>query len=338
MHSISIYLPEDLWKQQVLANFTAEEITNAKNALWDVGNTNDLLGRNIVRKGDSKSASEISDICTALKSLSEKQKMPVFIATSTMVMQSPETNGDSNQKLQCLFDNLQDHIDKSLQKQSDQSSRNHDRVISKAEVGQKKIDDALKKLDVIDGNITGSSVAEIPLQQSPVVTRPNERLTTTHNNQINQRNLLSKTNHITHISALRPNEKIDLVIKGLSVDVTGEKLSGYLQSKGININECNLLTTFNNARSLAYKITVGAEIKDVVSDPSLWPENVIIQSYKQRRRSSSPSLKKLSGNNGIVRVTDSSRTKRSVVSSNGSLSVRFENTGTGDSQVQSQLQ
>ena len=52
-------IPEDMWKQQVLANFTAEEITNAKNALWDVGNTNDLLGRNVVRKGDSKSTSEI---------------------------------------------------------------------------------------------------------------------------------------------------------------------------------------------------------------------------------------------------------------------------------------
>ena len=153
---------------------------------------------------------------------------------------------------------------------------------------------------------------------------------------LSKRNLPSKTNHITHISALRPNAKIDLVIKGLSVDVTGEKLSGYLQSKGIAINECNLLTTFNNARSLAYKITVGEENKDVVCDPSLWPENVIIQSYKQRRRSSSSPLKTSSGNNGILRVTDSSRIKRSIVDNHGSLSVRFENTGTGDSQGQLQ--
>ena len=80
-------IPEDIWKKQALEHFAAEEITDAKNILWDVANSDNLLGRNIARKGDSKSTSEINDICAALNTLSEKQRIPVFIATSTMIMQ-----------------------------------------------------------------------------------------------------------------------------------------------------------------------------------------------------------------------------------------------------------
>ena len=331
-------IPEDSWKEQVLNNFTAEEITDAKNVLWDVANAENLLGRNIVRKGDSKSTSEITDICTALKLLSEKQKMPVFIATSTMVMQSPEDCGDLNQQLQCLLDtkiaNLQQHLGNILQKHNDQSSKNHDRVISKAEVGQKKIDEVLGKLNTIDDNIVNTKVlVETPLQQT-LATTSNELPTVTLN-QSNQRHFPSSDVHLTQDNPkLRPNSTIDLVIKGLGVDVTGKNLSEFLQSKGVNTRDCNLLTTFDNARSLAYKITIVADDKDVVCDPSLWPENVVIQSYKQRRRNSASYSKKSTIGNRNARFANDvdHRNKRSVVNNLGKLSVRFENTDTQNSQ------
>ena len=330
-------IPEDSWKQQVFANFTAEEITNAKNILWDVANTNDLLGRNIVRKGDSKSISEINDICGALKTLSEKQKMPVFIATSTMVMQSPEAGGDSNQQLQCLVDtklnNLQKHLDESLQKHADQSSKNHDRIISKAEVGQKKIDDVLKKLNVIDENVVERSFVETPPYQNPgtvVIKRPIERRSDAPSSRSspmnNQRNILSTDERVIQGT-------VDLVIKGLNVDVTGENLTGFLQRKGVDIKECNLLTTFSDAKTLAYKITIDADKQNVVNDPSTWPENVNVQLYKQRRRNSASPVKKSTGNKRSVRVTEAIDNShvRSVVENLGGLSVRFENAGTRNS-------
>ena len=330
-------IPEDSWKQQVFANFTAEEITNVKNILWDVANTNDLLGRNIARKGDSKSISEINDICGALKTLSEKQKMPVFIATSTMVMQSPEAGGDSNQQLQCLVDtklnNLQKHLDESLQKHADQSSKNHDRIISKAEVGQKKIDDVLKKLNVIDENVVERSFVETPPYQNPgtvVIKRPIERRSDAPSNRSspmnNQRNILSTDERVIQGT-------VDLVIKGLNVDVTGEDLTGFLQRKGVDIKECNLLTTFSDAKTLAYKITIDADKQNVVSDPSTWPENVNVQLYKQRRRNSLSPVKKSTGNKRSVRVTEAidNNHVRSVVENLGGLSVRFENAGTRNS-------
>ena len=325
-----------MWKQEVLANFTVEEITNAKNILWDVANTNDLLGRNIVRKGDSKSTSEVNDICGALKTLSEKQKMPIFIATSTMVMQSPEASGDSNQQLHCLVDmklnNLKQHLDTTLQKHADQSSKNHDRIISKAEVGQKKIDSVLKKLNVIDENVVERSFVETPVHQNPgtrrVVRQPMEQqsdVPSDYGSQFsNRKSMLNRDERVIQGT-------LDLVIKGLNADVTGENLSGYLQSKGVNIRGCNLLTTFTNAKSLAYKITIDVDKQNVVDDPSIWPENVIVQPYKQRRRNSASPVKTSTRSVRVTEAIDNNH-KRSVVENLGTLSVRFDNAGIRDSQ------
>ena len=119
----------------------------------------------------------------------------------------------------------------------------------------------------------------------------------------------------------------DLVIKGLNVDVTGENLSGFLLTKGVEIMQCTLLTTFSDAKSLAYKVTIDMDKQNVVMDPSIWPENVRIQPYKQKRRNSTSPLKKSSGNKRNVKVTKDidEKYKRSGVDNLGGLSVRFEN-------------
>ena len=62
---------------------------------------------------------------------------------------------------------LQQYLDRSLQKNADQSSRNHDRIISKAEVGQKKIEEVLKRMNSIDENLVKRSFTEAPLYQHP---------------------------------------------------------------------------------------------------------------------------------------------------------------------------
>ena len=133
--------PENVWKREIILHFTAEEITNAKNALWETAG--DQLERNITRKGELKSTSEVNDICGAFDILSKNQKLPVFVATSTMVMQSPSTVEESNQQIHCetnmKLDSLQLSFDNFSKKYIDLASKNHDRVISKIETGQKKM-------------------------------------------------------------------------------------------------------------------------------------------------------------------------------------------------------
>ena len=43
----------------------------------------------IKQQGSNKSISEINDICYALKQLSEKDSLPIFLCTSNMVAQTP---------------------------------------------------------------------------------------------------------------------------------------------------------------------------------------------------------------------------------------------------------
>ena len=259
----------------------------------------------------------------------------MFIATSTMVMQWPETSRDSNQQLQYFLDTLQQKIDKSLLKQADQSTKNHDRIISKAEVGHKKMDEVLKKLNSINESVVNKkSFAEAavnPVNQNLGMTLNGRAVQNVDDSafQLSSRRDKSKRDEkatqsrTQNTGVLTPNANTDLVVKGLHLDVTGENLVGFLQGKGVN-SECSLLTTFNNAKSLAYKITIDANKVNVVSDPALWPESVKVQTFKQRRRNSVSPLK--SPSKKVAEDVDN-RLARSVLNNHGGLSMRFENSG-----------
>ena len=61
----------------------------------------------------------------------------------------------------------------------------------------------------------------------------------------------------------------NIVVKGLRLDISGEILVRYLQSKGITSRECNVLTTYENAKSLAYKLTIDSCDESKLKDPTL---------------------------------------------------------------------
>ena len=140
-------VPESTWKQRTLTHFSKEEITNAKNVLWDISEES-ILGRNVARKGDSKSVSEIDDICGALKTLSEKQTLPTFIGTSTMVLQSPsnDTSQIKNHALELKLDSVEKAIDSHAKSQLEFSRKNHDKVVSKTDITHKKIEELRNRL------------------------------------------------------------------------------------------------------------------------------------------------------------------------------------------------
>ena len=157
-------LPADIWKNAALKYFTAEEITNTKNILWDVAK-DAILGRNIGRKGDSKSASEMNDICEALKIMSEKQVMPIFMSTSTMMLQSPQNEIAGDQTLCAMgikLDTIGESLENFSKKLSEQSNKNHDRIISKSEVTNKKMDSLTQKLDFVEDSLRGNELQGCP--------------------------------------------------------------------------------------------------------------------------------------------------------------------------------
>ena len=78
--------------------------------------------------------------------------------------------------------------------------------------------------------------------------------------------------------------EIDLVISHVKSDVTGTHLREYLANIGVQVNQCDLLTTRNNAAFLAYKVRITSNDVEKVKNPLVWPEGTKITPYDRARR------------------------------------------------------
>ena len=300
---------EDIWKNAALKHFSKEEITNAKNILWEVAK-DDLLGRNVSRKGESKSASELDDICSALKILSEKQAMPIFVGTSKMVMQSPPLTAESSNLSLCSMsiklNTLEETLEKFTKKISDVSTKNHDRLISKSDVGYKKMDEIAKQINDIRQENLARGYEQLPVQSLDMNNHASQRIPTNNfpsgsNVRTNThtaynytpwttvgpgRNLWEPTtkNPLHRLNEdARSDTDVCVVVKGVADDVSKDHIVQFLISNGVNAKECNLLTTYEHARYLSYKITVAARDQEKVKDLSIWPQNISIEPYKAKK-------------------------------------------------------
>ena len=98
----------------------------------------------------------------------------------------------------------------------------------------------------------------------------------------------------------------------------------------MNAKECSLLTRYEYARSLSFKLTVTGHDHEIVKDPSMWPQNISIEPYKARKRRNSVTFQTTNRTNqnqsvgdnthpitGILkRKEDSPNTNRNIVLSN----------------------
>ena len=72
---------------------------------------------------------------------------------------------------------------------------------------------------------------------------------------------------------------IHLVAYGLGTDRSGEQLKQWLKENEINVKACNLLTRFEGARSLSYKLVVKASDYGKTINPAIWLENVGVRKF-----------------------------------------------------------
>ena len=142
---------ENVWKAEALKCFTKNEITDAKDMLWEAADNN-VLGKLVKRQGISKSKSEIDDISIALANLAEAESLPIFIGTSNMIMQTPSCNSEweNSRLLSDRMKNLEDSLETLVAKQIELLTKNHDKVLSKTDAGNKKIEEVFNRLDIIE--------------------------------------------------------------------------------------------------------------------------------------------------------------------------------------------
>ena len=77
-----------------------------------------------------------------------------------------------------------------------------------------------------------------------------------------------------------------IVAYNVSKNVSSLDLRNWLSQKGIHVKGCTLLTTFDEARSLSYKITLDPKDFDIATqDASIWPYRVGVRLFKTFKNS-----------------------------------------------------
>ena len=295
--------PENVWKIHALNKFLPDEITVAKVILWRIAGDG-IIGIMTKRQGVNKSSSEIIDICLALKALSEKDSLPLFICTSGMVAQTPLYSisapkneiSEMSMRLKTMEDSincilLQRHTDVQCEIDSSGLSTRLKTIeetmnsllarslITDASVPLQRFNDTTENKTVpIATNIEGQTAM---LAQSPNIEwlklptvlpssiqpiRPSEAATKENDWNIVE-NKKARTTWRQKANILTGTAKgdaggdilsadVNLVVYGLAKNVTSLQLSRFMESKGLNILNCDLLTKFDGARSNSFKITI----------------------------------------------------------------------------------
>ena len=74
---------------------------------------------------------------------------------------------------------------------------------------------------------------------------------------------------------------VDIVAYNFGKNVTAVDVCNWLATKGMDVKDCELLTTSDEARSLSFKLTIKPENYDrATQDATLWPYRVGVRLYK----------------------------------------------------------
>ena len=274
--------PENIWKEQAQKRFLSEEIAEGKDTLWRVCGES-VLGKMVKRQGNTKTRSEINDVCEAFKLLSEKDVLPVVLGTSALVAKTPIYNchpveGDAsevNHRLKVIEESMNAII----------ATRNDNLVQQmESEPAQGETENASEVAPPSTDAGPNSASSSHPEPETDgdgftnVFYKKNKKQqkSTTWRGQLNTiRGTSTGENEQHNIAA-----DIHLVAFGVSKNVSGVQLSNFLAGKGLHVVSCDLLTKFEGARSLAYKVVVKASDLEKAQNPGTWPNRVGIRLFK----------------------------------------------------------
>ena len=239
-------------------------------------------------------------------------------------------------------------IEKFDKKYAELCTKNHDRILSKSCVSHKKMDDLAKKLETLEENLNlyTENIGESNRQTRHPLESPSEGddyvETTCDSNRWNTIGRRGNVNIPTPANSQRqliPRHKTApqmtpakscVVVKGLGLHVSEELLFQHLQSHGIATEGIVLLTTYDEAKSYAYKITIKTYDLEKIKSVSIWPQTVTVQHFKEKNRSlnSRSNITEHKRKQGILKTSnyDALNTKRNVANGpNDKLSVQFAN-------------
>ena len=305
--------PEKEWKEEAVASFLKGEITDAKDSLWRICGDKIALPYK-KRQGPSKSTSEVDDIAKALRLLAEKESLPLIMATGDMVKETPITshpNGeDSNEKVMTSLKEMEDTLQTILEStgtiKSSEGGDTHE--LSESQGNNRKLQNR-------DGTtVTWAEVDDIDPDQSWEIQVPKNAKTKaskqdSKDDKAKKQSWKDRLNILQgratgEINEIPQSADVHLVAYGFGKDTTGEQLRNWLQSNGLQVKNCILLTKYEGARSNTFKISIKAADYEKATNPDIWPEKVGVRKFKffDTQRNTNVLGKSKSGNQGWDRA------------------------------------
>ena len=288
---VDIHRKSNIWKMHTVNKFVSEEITEAKELLWRTADES-IVGKLVKRQGANKGVSEINDICSALKLLSEKDSLPMFMGTSIMVAQTPVYRFSSPDNDSSVVDNMLKTIEESIKSLVASTCMKEKTAIQTTPTHQIPSSNNSKPLGVTTeladetwANIT--AVSERNESITPLTQNENDNLEGEWKEvktSKDRRNWRQKANIVRGTAKCETGREslsadIHLVLYGLAKHVTSLQLSRFIEHKGLKIGSCDLLTKYEGAHSLSFKITRSSEY-DKVRNPEIWPVGVGSRLFK----------------------------------------------------------
>ena len=75
----------------------------------------------------------------------------------------------------------------------------------------------------------------------------------------------------------------NLVASGVSKDATGDQLKGFLENKGVNVTEIELISNAPERRTNTFRVAIKAADYDKAMNPEVWPYRVGVRRFIPRR-------------------------------------------------------
>ena len=250
--------PEDKWKIEAGKKFVKTEITEAKEVLWRVaGDTH--IGKMVKRQGASKITAEVNDICTAFKRLAEKDSVPMFLSTSSMIARTPIYASNCTT---CDPSSLSEQLNN-----MNESIGNIMNVLKGTKCTQQSgngIASSKAEEDIIDVPLGGTIPITETMESAADAGDDGEPFETVTRKQ--KKGPVGSAN-------------IDLVIFGLPKNVTDERLKQVLSENNVIIKDSELLTKYEEARTYAYKVSVTKKQAEKIQRLNIWPERGGVRPY-----------------------------------------------------------
>ena len=94
-----------------------------------------------------------------------------------------------------------------------------------------------------------------------------------------EKSVVYGTKHDTSLTAA----DVEIVVFGVAKDVTCYQIATYAEEQGIKIINCELLTSWSEARSHTFKLTVKANQTETALCESVWPFGVGVRRFRQQK-------------------------------------------------------